>query len=224
MRTINPIYLMHQAGMDPVEIGAVIDGIDEILTIAGVKQAVSLKNFGVWRNPGYVEGNRLKPHQSVDWYLQQGVLKSERDSQLNANTVVSHLVSEPWRMQQNHFDVVLTNIDMNGDNQGNFVIGSAIRDIGTIISTNRFSDLDDRSKYECIKTAAMHEVGHVFGLPRENRGHSLEYSLGPHCTNSCVMRQGLTVPHDWINFSKDRLRTGAICGSCFRDLRAYFGA
>ena len=104
----------------------------------------------------------------------------------------------------------------------NFVIGVGYPGIGTAISTSRFHGLKDRKKYECIKTMIMHELGHAFGLIRNGRTRNVENSLGPHCTNRCTMRQGLSLPDDWIKMSQDRLKHGALCGTCETDLKNYF--
>jgi len=105
----------------------------------------------------------------------------------------------------------------------NFVIGLASPGIGTTISTYRFKQLDDKLRYECIKTETMHELGHVFGLIPDERTTDVEDSLGKHCANICIMRQGLTLPTDWINITKDRLDQGALCQPCKSDLKEYFG-
>ena len=37
-----------------------------------------------------------------------------------------------------------------------------------------------------------------------------------------IMRQGLTVPHDWQTITADRLRGHEFCGECAHDLQRYF--
>jgi len=78
-----------------------------------------------------------------------------------------------------------------------------------------------------IKTEIAHEIGHVFGLPSNRRGEkNIENSLGPHCKNDgCCMKQGLTVPADWINYTRDRLKNNGdhyYCQDCQTDLREKF--
>lgn len=103
------------------------------------------------------------------------------------------------------------------------MIGLAQPEMGTVVSTHRFRGLDDKTRYECVKTETMHELGHVFGLIPQDRAEDVDYSLGKHCTNVCTMRQGLRVPIDWIIYSGERVTSGrAFCNRCTQDLRNFF--
>lgn len=104
----------------------------------------------------------------------------------------------------------------------NYVVGIAADNIGMVLSVNRYENLTRRQRYECIKTVTMHELGHVFKLPPDSRTENVEESLGKHCANVCIMRQGLIVPTDDIRMSEDRLKYGALCPTCKTDLKAYF--
>jgi hypothetical protein len=33
------------------------------------------------------------------------------------------------------------------------------------------------------------------------------------------MRQGLVIPSDWIKITEDRLKFGALCGDCTKELK-----
>lgn len=49
--------------------------------------------------------------------------------------------------------------------------------------------------------------------------NNLIKSLGNHCPNVCVMRQGLPVPDDWIKMTNDRTKSGKpLCDECINDL------
>ena len=209
-----PIYIMNEPGISIIEKDAVITGIQTLLGLAIVKR--DMVDYGAWNSGIGLE----KKYQSVDWYLEQGRRKSNRPNQLRANTIVHLLLSEPWRQQTDHYDVLITHQDLY-DEGLNFVVGSAIAHVGTVISVNRFRGLNEKLSYECIKTASIHEVGHVFGLPNPRR-KDIAQSLGGHCINGCVMRQGLTVPTDWINMTRDRLRYGPLCRNCQADLLDHF--
>ena len=221
-RRIKPIYLMHQKGLFNSEILAVIDGISEIrkliFELTGIN--IGFKNFKNWGN----SNDDLEPYQGVEWYINIGKQASSRRTQLNVSAIQDVIAREPWKdVYQggtDHYDVFVVKEDMYaGDN--NFVIGEANRLIGTTISTYRFRDLDEQRQYECIKTEVMHELGHVFGAPSEQRTHNIEESLGEHCTNTCVMRQGLLVPQDWIKLTEDRILYEPMCQDCKNDLRQY---
>jgi len=62
----------------------------------------------------------------------------------------------------------------------------------------------------------------VFGLIPKNRTKNIKESLGKHCINICIMRQGLELPKDWIDLTRDRIKYGALCPTCKQDLKNYF--
>lgn len=216
-----PVYFMHEVGVPAAQIDAVLTGINNILRLSGVQEKISVHNFGVWRNQGWLEGNKLTNWNSVDWYLEIAKLASRNESQLNGDKLLKLLYSEPWQEKRPHYDVVVTKRDLNADDCA-FCIGLAIHGVATAISTFRFTSLDANSQRECIITETMHEMGHVFGLVPAGRKEAVEMSLGLHCTNTCIMRQGLRVPHDWLRITEDRLRGNVLCSYCQRDLLAFF--
>lgn len=217
---MKPVYIMHGAGVTDAEFESVRHGVAELLRIGNVLDT-SVHSFGLWRNEKWLNGQTLQNWQSVDWYLAWARKKSSRADQLNADYLLTLLFNEPWQKSAPHSDVLAVAEDLYCENT-NFVIGAALPDVATVISVARFRSLDVRLKHECIKTETMHEVGHVFGLVPTERTTAVEESLGKHCTNICVMRQGLRVPDDWIRISRDRLAHGALCELCRRDLRQYF--
>src|SRR3989338_4270444 len=131
--------------------------------------------------------------KGIEEYIKHAKSTSRNDSQLNADTI---------------------GLDMIED--------SSREGIGATVSTYRLQGLSERAKYECLKTIAIHEFGHVFGLIPESRTDDVEEIFGKHCTNVCVMRQGLDVPHDWIKITSDRLVNGTLCNTCETDLQNYF--
>jgi predicted Zn-dependent protease len=223
---IKPVYVMNQAELSDWEKKAVLDGVAELIRLTGVS-GIDLVDFGAWRNKDHKNPDgSLKRFQSADWYVQRGRETSRNGRQLNADTMQLALGSEPLRNPQkggkDHYDIFIVTDDMySGDT--NFVIGIAQPGIGTTISTHRFKELEDRGRFECIKTETMHELGHVFGLLPAERIKDVEYSLGKHCTNICIMRQGLRLPDDWVNMTNDRLKYGALCRTCETGLKKYFG-
>ncbi len=64
-----PVYAMCEEGVDPEHLQAVLDSVHAVLRIAGVERRVEMHNFGVWRGPGWLEGNTLTNWNSVDWYV-----------------------------------------------------------------------------------------------------------------------------------------------------------
>ena len=216
-----PIYAMCEEGVEPEHLQAVLDSVQVVLRIAGVERRVEVHNFGVWRGPGWLEGNTLTNWNSVDWYVAHARQASRNDHQLHGGHLLKLLYNEPWQETTPHYDIVVTHSDLY-DDDCRFCVGLAVHGLGTVISTNRFLNLDARTQRECIITETMHEVGHVFGLIPSNRTDNVEMSLGLHCTNKCIMRQGLNVPHDWLKITDNRLAGHEFCSTCRSDLAKFF--
>jgi len=221
MSTIKPIVLMNEGDIDNNDKAACLDGIRELLSICSVEREIEVIDRGLWRNIDYKINGVLRKFLSVDWFLKEGWENSRNKTQMNALTILNFLSLPQWKKDNNYYDVFLLSSDIYYENT-NFIIGLARKGVGTIISTNRFQSLNNTLKFECIKTETMHELGHVFGLLPIDRTENVDDSLGKHCTNRCIMRQGLIVPIDWVNITKDRLKYGPFCENCKKDLRNYF--
>lgn len=218
---LRPIYAMCEEGVNPAHMQAVLDSVHAVLRIAGVERRVEVHNFGAWRGDGWRHGNILTNWNSIDWYVGHARQASRNGHQLHGGYLLELLYNEPWQKATPHYDIVVTHRDMY-DDDCRFCIGLAVHGLGTVISTNRFLGLDVDSQRECIITETMHEVGHVFGLIPSSRRDNVEMSLGLHCTNRCIMRQGLTVPRDWLRITDDRLAGHEFCPTCRRDLARFF--
>ena len=217
-----PVYVMCEEGVKDDHLQAVLESLQAVLMTAGVERRVEVHNFGVWRNPGWLEGNTLTDWNSVDWYMWHARQASRNRHQVHGTYLLKLLYNEPWQQTLPHYDVLVTHQDLNAEDC-QFCIGLAIKGFGTVISTNRFLSLDFDEQRECIVTEAMHEIGHVFGLVPDDRTENVEMSLGLHCTNRCIMRQGLRVPHDWLAITGDRLAGHGFCSTCCRELKKFFG-
>jgi predicted Zn-dependent protease len=218
---IRPVFLMHEEGLPEDELSAVLKGISLVLNFAKVSEKIKIENLRVWRQPNWATGAILSAWNSVDWYLGQAKIASEREGQIHGGFLLNLLCQEPWQKTRPHYDIVVLHRDIYS-HDCNFAIGLAIQGVATVISTYRFRKLDPRTKYECIVTETMHEVGHVFGLIPDDRAEKVEESLGRHCTNTCIMRQGLLVPQDWVKITQDRFAGHNFCKICLRDLRKWF--
>lgn len=220
-RIIKPLNLVFEESVSTAERTAVLTAIQRVVKLGRAPEQIRIRNFGTWRQPDYLVGNVLQDFLSIDWYLARTAHES-RDGQLHGGFFLKLLWNEPWQKSEPHYDVAVINQDMY-DDETNFVIGLALKGFGTVISLNRLQVISEELRLECIQTAVMHEVGHVFGLVPEHRTESVEESLGKHCTNVCTMRQGLRVPHDWIRITRDRLASGQpFCPHCLHDLRSHF--
>ena len=153
---------------------------------------------------------------------------AKRNNQYDASLLLHSFSQDRDQIEHPQHAIVFTNKDLYMSDT-NFVVGAANDDLGTVISLHRFwnSVPDSELRDEVIKTEIAHEIGHVFGLPSNRRGEkNIENSLGPHCKNDgCCMKQGLTVPADWINYTRDRLKNNGdhyYCQDCQTDLREKF--
>jgi len=208
-----PIYVVCESGIPSRLVQVVIEGIQEVLDLARVMDArVEVKNFGIWReNPWQADG-QLLPHRSVDWYLQLSRENSRPGNQLSTVYLMHAMLVEPLQITQPHYDVMILHSDIYWKDCS-FIIGQAMAGILSIVSVHRFLSLDPELGEGCVKTETMHEIGHMFGLPDERRGDgTTQESIGLHCTNICVMRQGLTVmcTHIW-RFLPESHRISGIC-------------
>lgn len=224
MRNLKPVYVMCQEGVATHQLDAVIRGINSLVALAMVGPHIEVINFGVWRHKSWHdEQGKLIPFHSSDWYVQRGKEDSKRQGKLNAYTMLTALYIEKWQELKPHYDVFVVRQDMySGEENNNFVIGLAYPGRCTVVSTYRFRELEATLQAQCVETEVMHELGHVFGLIPDDRIENVTESLGRHCTNRCVMRQGLRLPDDWVRFTKERLQHGALCNRCQEDLQQYF--
>lgn len=227
-----PIYLQKVAEADSHDLGLIqecIQAIEELIDVS-----FEVRDISDWRptEKDYEGVNADWPEfSSPEWYQEMAELP-ERD-QIDAGEVGFQLWREPWRrVYGRHWDVFLTNRDLTSrsdDEYLNFVVGAADPKKSTmVLSPYRFKEAKERlgAKLwkECFKTEAYHEFGHLFNAPdRDRRGsNTLEKSLGYHCRNRDVVRQGLTVPKDWIRMTNDRKETGVIyCDECIEDMQRY---
>lgn len=220
-----PIFVMQEPGVSSGYVRVVLEGIDEILGLARVEpKMIPVRDLGVWRESDWRIGNQTVPERSVDWYIEQGRAGSIKSGQLNTWPMIMCMSVNPLRFGQRHYEVLILNSDIYFQDI-DFIIGHAMRAVLALGSTFRFSQLTQKESEECIKSEMMHELGHMFGLPDTNRQDgSLEDSLGIHCTNTCVMRQGLAIPNDFQRITQDRLHHGPFCSACLRELREFFAS
>lgn len=219
-RKLKPIFVVADDQVGAAVRGAAIDGIQQVLQEARMEGRIKIRDFGAWRSKGYLKEGALTEYGSVDWYLNHGRMHSHRAGQLNVEAMNILFVKEPWQQVEPHYDVMIVSHDLNTyDRNINFVLGCTRPRISCVISTWRFRDLEQSIRDELFKTAVMHEVGHLFDLPKATRT-DLELNLGRHCQNRCIMRQRLAL-NGWFELTQDRFSRGPFCEECLDDLRAY---
>ena len=208
------IHIMNDFGVTHGGKSMFIDGLLEMISYSN--REFEIKDLGLWRDPNWQSQSFLAPFNSVDWYVNQS-LNQDRN-QINAQHMLALFASEPWQDNNNHLDLFITKKDLFIDGV-NFCLGLAIPEVGAIVSTNRFDSIQGSLAKECVKTITMHEFGHVLGIVPDYRKIGVNDSLGKHCTNTCIMRQGLNVS-DWVRITNDRLNGNVLCELCQNDLLA----
>ena len=220
-----PTFVFWDETVDQEQQQLIRAAFDELFTAIGFDQA-QISYYGNWRESNHRDlSGRLVPHKSIEWQIESK--RSAMRRQIDAQGVLFAMYSDPYQVTAPHWEVIFTNKDLFTP-ETNFVIGGAQPDLGTVISLGRLKAIQDpKLRMETQKTEIFHEFGHVLGLPTSRRGNShLDHSLGPHCLSAgCSMKQGLSVPRDWINFTQERLKKSGkpLCGECTTDLTQKFG-
>lgn len=218
---IKPIYLVNTCGITVEEQEAVKKGMETVLKTAKAAEIVEIRSFGYWnRGPGDFE--------SIDWYIEKAKIDKSHGygQQLDASIIMDLCAKEPSQEIEPHYTIFVVENDL-WLHDCHFIIGLSREGESAVFSVVRFRD--GRMKYECLKTEAMHELGHTFGAAEGRKGVDAltgKYCgelCDEHCANECVMRQGNNVPDAWIKISEDRLRSSeAFCNECTGDLIKYF--
>jgi predicted Zn-dependent protease len=219
------IFIVHEEGVAEDHLEAIKEGISEVLRLTGSTEDFYIHNRHAWTLTYNGPDGRLVEFTSIEQFIEKSW--DQKRNQINGEMLLKSWnnlgASLFWLLfwilfaGRRHYEIIVVKKDMYIPGT-NFLIGLSIPGDGALVSTNRFLSLKDKSlQYECIKTMMMHEMGHVFGLPL--RDYNVEEKIGRHCTNICVMRQGLYVPDDWIKMTEDRLKYGAFCKDCQQDLK-----
>ncbi len=210
-----PVYVLCEKNVTRSQTRAALEGIHDVLRLAGISD-VEVKNFGNWKSSPAVSPSMS--YASLKWFIANSY-NTER-KQVDADEFL-HLIWKGLLLPEACTAVALLSSDLYCERQ-DFIIGYGAASENAVLSVHRFRILPQRQQHECIKTLVMHELGHVFGLLPESRTRNVEESIGKHCTNICIMRQGLNVPDDWTRMTDDRLRTDPFCNQCLHDLRKSF--
>jgi len=205
---------------------AVVDAVHECLKLGGVEKLPHVRDYGHYRDPSWRgEDGELMPHLSVDWYIVESWNNAKE--KINGARLLSTLQEEPWRKEEflgDHYDVwvvdqeIYDETHLDGDSS---VVGMSLPSVGIVLSAWPFDSVG-LPTYGLLKTAALHELGHLFGLPSISRD-DVAFDAGVHCTNCCVMRSAGAEPERWIELTQDRLMHGSYCDSCTAELRAHLG-
>ena len=209
-----PIYVMWTSNVPEEVAQASLQGVVDAVNASGQNRQII--SFGS-RKFGADE------YSSADWYVEEALRRHPVPKQAGFGTQVLSsqigqlFIEEPWQ-DTPHWEVLIINhylTAVHNDDYLNFVFGvtdtlfpSTIQSITRIIRS--VEDIDLRN--QMIRRLLRHEVGHMFGLP--GRNFNVEQKLGLHCTNTCSMRQGMSIP-EWAKLTKEENSRGIhFCADC----------
>lgn len=214
-----PIYFMHTKDVPSAEAQAALLGVTDALVASGQNRRIV--NFG---SQAFGQG----PYSNPEWYVEETLRKQElrKDAgygqQLVVSSVMQHFYQEPWQ-EHPHWEVFVVNRDLTDwGNRGlyNFVFGSTNIELPASVQsiTRLMAEIPaGELRNAMIRRLLRHEVGHMFGLPHSNRPNTKE-KIGPHCTNVCTMRQGMSIP-EWRKLTIEENKKGVhFCSDCKHDL------
>ena len=231
MKKYKPVSLLDDKGFWPEKM-AIVDAIRELLALGECQKPMPVRDFGTYRSPEYRDKHHnLVPYQSVDWYVYNAM--DEERMQVNSRLVLESFSTEPWRNENligDHYDLFVIEEDMfdppsreGGGQQADYSVGKAQRFVGSVISTHRIDHIWGMP-YSYLKTEVMRQLCFMFGVPDSRRDDVLQEGHDTYCSNRCVLRPARVAPDDWQKLTEDRIRYGALCPACRKDLKDFFGA
>lgn len=187
LQSDSPIAIRWTANVLNEVSSGVIDGIKKVRDLSG--QPREIFPLGS-RNDGL--GRFSKPEA----YVAAALATKSRDvgygEQVNASEIFKAMRRDP-RQRYRHLLVLVIENDMYYLDKGRLIDihGLTLEEQGiAVLSQRRLVEHipDNQQLYAKSRQLAMHEGGHLFGLPK--RTANTETSLGKHCTNDCVLQQG----------------------------------
>jgi hypothetical protein len=207
---------------------AVVDAICDIFVACGFDAIPPIHDYGCWRHPHYLDPQGyMVPYMSVKWYIEQAREASRR--RVNAQRLMTAFRNEPWRQDDSlgdHYDVLLLDEPIfDAAEQEHFGLdttpGYAVDGIAVVLST---ADIDGlgRVTYSLLKTLAMREMAHAFGVPGFRRD-ALTVTPRLACTHPCVLGPCIDMPADLEALTDLRLAGPPFCDLCLAELKAHLG-
>ena len=238
-----PIYLQATPGVDRGHLNAVEDALD-LIDSNFENSDLDYRDTSGW-TPTEEDYERVDAEpgefSSPGWYERESMVTNPRHGgrQVDAGRLSGLLSNEPWRETYgDHVDVFVTDKDLTGRGADgeflNYVLGGADAEENPdsiILSTYRLENSPATSDVttttsrsfpeEVMHTLALHEFGHLFGAPDEERGTGLDYGFEgqAHCANDDMMQPGYSTG-TLAELTADRIRGDAsiYCGECAEDI------
>ena len=228
MKRFKPLNLLNNKGFWPEKV-AIIDAIQEILTLGECRKPMPIQDFDRYRDRSWRnEDNDLVPYKSVDWYVYDAM--DEERMQVDSDRILHSFATEPWRRENmlgDHYDLFVMEEDMfdpgggYGGSGTDYAVGKAERMTAAVVSTHRLEHIWGMP-YSYLKTEVMRQLCFMFGVPDLGRDDVTVDGDGLHCKNVCILRPAHVAPDDWEVLTEDRISKGALCGHCTQDLREFF--
>lgn len=212
-----PLYVMWTSDVSEDAAIASVRGVEDAVRASRQKREVRV--FG---SRPFSSGE----YSSSDWYADEAFRKQtlRRDVgyglQLDTAAFSQLFTQEPWQ-ENPHWEVLITNRDLNTKIRGNFInfiFGETNPDFAYSIQSVRRIENATRDRalnLEMIRNLLRHETGHMFGLVR--RSEAVE-SLGNHCPNVCSMKQTLSAAELAENTIEVERRGIHFCADCQQEL------
>lgn len=220
-----PFYILEEEGLTQGEQTAVVEAVRECLRLAGARGRIRTFGLGVWREPNYFEKGGLVPYKSIDWLIATSPFQLKADL-VNAGTILSQVVRTMYEQHQAYYFLLVPRRNLGAPEIWPLK-GNTQADTGCVVSSYWFhyghGRLSEEDRAGCLKTVAIHEVGHLFGLWQRTAG--LPSNVGAHCPweNHCVMRAMPTLDQAALVAWRDWQTLGRpFCDNCLANLGNYF--
>jgi predicted Zn-dependent protease len=132
---------------------------------------------------------------------------------------------DPWQAKPHlpHLSVFVVDCDLTSRKSDgtvfNFAYGATHPDLGTVQSISRLRVIKDAAlRLRLFERVIEHETGHLFGL--NQRTFHVEERLGTHCSNVCVMRQGLDLQEVSRQAQEEQRARVHFCADCLAEFAA----
>ena len=155
LKKIKPVNIIASEKLPDLERCAVKSGVNEMIKL--------LLGYA----PKYEIQINYAQAQNERWVNEIGKYYSQNNNQLNGAVMMKYLF-ELSKKENHPYLIYVTRDDIyyepTSGTRNLFSVGLSQEGSPSIISTNRFQGIvDEKLRASCIKTATMHEVGHMFG-------------------------------------------------------------